>query len=128
MQATLPGESFMAARKRGNQSAKQTAKKRTGRGRSSASSEYTASALPGRASRGREWDPSQPEAQAAALPEVNEPRPYLSRYPIPDEEFRALKQAAPKVKLPQATAEKVKDKPTKKEELSALAAVAVALA
>ncbi len=81
----------------------------------------------GRAPRGREWDPTLPEAQAAAyLPEVNVPRPYTSRYPISNEAFEALKGAAPRAKLPKVTAELARDK-GKKSELSALPAAAAAL-
>lgn len=85
-------------------------------------------ALAGKARRGQEWDPSQPDTQAPAMPEVNEPRPYATRYPIPEEEFRALKQAAPKAELPEPTATRVKDPRRKKEELSALAMAPAALA
>jgi hypothetical protein len=79
-------------------------------------------ALAGKTSRGREWDPSQEEPQAAAalVTEVREPRPYTSRYPIPDEQFEALKAAASKAKLAKAIAEAVKDSGKKKDELSAL--------
>src|SRR5258705_4914717 len=80
----------------------------------------------GRAPRGREWDPTLPEAQAPAyLPEVNVPRPYTSRYPISNEAFEALKSAAPKAKLPKVTAELARDK-GKKSELSALPPAAAA--
>ena len=82
----------------------------------------------GRAPRGREWDPTLPEAQAPAyLPEVNVPRPYTSRYPISNETFEALKSAAPKAKLPKVTAELARDK-GKKSELSSLPPAAAALA
>src|SRR6266849_7276812 len=92
-----------------------------------APSEYQAKALAGRAQRGREWSPAQPEAQAPALPEVNEPRPYTSRYPIPNEEFEALKVAAPKAKLAKITAARSKDSARKKEETAARAMAPVAL-
>jgi len=78
-------------------------------------------ALAGRAARGREWNPAQPLARAPALPELNEPRPYTSRYPIPNEQFLALKEGAPKAKLPKITAERSRDTPRKHEELSARA-------
>ena len=71
----------------------------------------------GRAPRGRDWDPTLPEAQAPAyLPEVNVPRPYTSRYPISNEAFEALKSAAPKAKLPKVTAERARDKGKKTEQ------------
>lgn len=97
---------------------KSTRAKHSGR-RSRAPSQYKGKALAGRAIRGREWNPAQPEAFAAAYPEINEPRPYTSRYPISNEKFEALKAAAPKAKLPKVTAERVKDSAKKKEELSA---------
>src|SRR4030095_7614203 len=100
---------------------KKAAKRGSGRGRRRAPSEYKAQALAGRAPRGREWDPGRPEAQAPALPEVNEPRPYTTRYPIPEEEFRAVKEGAPKAKLPKSTAERARDSRQKKDELSARA-------
>src|SRR5262249_19768542 len=65
---------------------------------------------------GRKWAPPQREAKMAALPETNEPRPYTSRYPIPNEEFHALKLAAPKAKLAKFTAERSRDTPRKDEE------------
>src|SRR4051812_3796355 len=103
--------------------AKKTKKTRkVSSGATGASATHKAST--GRAPRGREWDPTLPEAQAPSyLPEVNVPRPYTSRYPISNEAFEALKSAAPKTKLPKATAERARDK-GKKTELSALAAPA----
>ncbi len=55
-------------------------------------------------------------------PEVRVPRPYTTRYPISNEVFEALKQAAPKAKLAKCTAETAKDSRKKKGELSAAAA------
>jgi len=83
-----------------------------------------AKALQGKSAKGKEFDPSHQslDTLSATLPEVREPRPYLSRYPIPDEEFRKLKEAAFKAKIPKGPATIAKDK-GKKEELS-LAAVA----
>ena len=83
--------------------------------------------LAGRAGRGREWDPAQPDALAPAYPEVKEPRPYTSRYPISNEEFESLKAVAPKAKLPRPTAEAFKDSARKKEEISARAMAAAPL-
>jgi hypothetical protein len=60
------------------------------------------------------------------LEEVNEPRPYTSRYPIPDEEFRALKEAAPRAKLARKTAATAKDS-GRKQEIAALAMATAAL-
>lgn len=104
----------MAARK------KPTTKKASGT-RKRAPSDYKGKALPGRAQRGREWDPAQPQAMAAALPEVKEPQPYTSRYPISNEAFQALKEAAPKAKLAKSTAARSKDASKKKDEMSARA-------
>jgi hypothetical protein len=71
--------------------------------RRAAASEFKITALAGTAARGREWDPAQPLAQAPALQEVREPRPYKTRYPIPNDAFEALKAAAPKAKLGKIT-------------------------
>ena len=60
--------------------------------------------------------------------EVKEPRPYTSRYPIPDAKFEALKAAAPKAKLAKVVAEACKDTGKKKAELGALGMAAAALA
>jgi hypothetical protein len=57
----------------------------------------------------------------AALPELNEPRPSSTRYPISEEEFVALKAAAPKAKLPKVTATRARDSRRKTDELSARA-------
>jgi hypothetical protein len=106
-----------------------TTRKQSGRVRgASARSAYKA--LAGRAARGREWDPTQPAAPAAAAAvaeEVNEPRPYTSRYPISEEDFKALKAIAPKAKLKKSTAERTKDSGKPKSELSALAMAPAAL-
>jgi hypothetical protein len=107
--------------------AKKARKARSSASRKRAPSGYKAQGLAGKATRGREWDPSQPEAQAAALPEINEPRPYTSRYPISNEKFQALKDAAPKAKLRKVTAETSRDTPRKSEELSARAMATAAL-
>lgn len=64
--------------------ARKATKKRAGGARKRAVSENRSKAVGGRAPRSREWNPAQPETRAAALPEVNEPRPYISRYPIPN--------------------------------------------
>ena len=79
-------------------------------------------AFSGRAPKGVELNPSLPEPHAAGYVELNEPRPYKTRYPISDERFRALKDAASRAKLGRITAEKSRDSPQKKDELSARAA------
>ncbi len=58
-------------------------------------------------------------------PELNAPRPSGNRYPIPNAEFQALKEAAPKAKLPKPAATLAKDT-GKKSELASMAAVPVA--
>lgn len=100
--------------------------KRHGVSRARTSSEYKIRALAGKAARGREWNPAQPEALAPMMAEVDEPRPYATRYPISNEAFQSLKDAAPKAKLPKSTAELSQDSRHKKEELSAVAALLAA--
>ena len=41
-----------------------------------------------------------PEAMAAGVAELRQPRPYTSRYPIPEEEFQRLKEKATRLRLP----------------------------
>jgi hypothetical protein len=103
------------------------AKKQTTR-RTSRAAASSFRAMTGRGARGAEWDPTQPQAQAAAMYEVNEPRPYASRYPIPEEHFRALKERAARARLGRVTAERARDSSRRKVELSALAAAPAALA
>ena len=83
-------------------------------------------AMSGRAPRGQEWNPGQPESEVPSVREVNVPRPYTSRYPISNEAFEKLKKAAPKAKLPKVTAELARDK-GKKSELGALTEAPAAL-
>jgi hypothetical protein len=75
------------------------------------SAPYTTRALPGKSGKSKEIDPSQQslEALSATLTEVNEPRPYLSRYPIPEQKFNQMKEAALKIKLPKKDAPIAKD-------------------
>src|SRR5262249_20612515 len=92
----------------------------TGTRRSRTSSDFDGKPLGGKAARGREWNPAEPAfAAAAARAEVNEPRPYTSRYPIPNARFESLKAAAPKAKLPKVTCERVKDSRKSKDEIIA---------
>src|SRR5262245_16222043 len=112
----------MAKKKRAKKTATRASSRRAAR------SESRVAALAGRAGRGREWDPTQPQAQAPALPEVKEPRPYKTRYPISNEQFESLKAAAPKAKLAKFTAQRAKDSAGKKTELSAGPMAAAALA
>lgn len=78
---------------------------------------------PGKSSgKAMEFDPSHAslEALSASVAEVNEPRPYTSRYPIPEARFKKLKAAASKTKLAKKAATIAKDS-GKKKELSATA-------
>jgi hypothetical protein len=84
-------------------------------------------ALVGRGVRGQAWDPTAPQVEAAALQEVNEPRPYASRYPIPEERYRALKEGAPRARLARVTAERARDSRGGTTELSALTTAPAAL-
>jgi len=94
---------------------------------SKSSADSAAKALAGKAQRGKEWDPSKPEAAAPSRPEVNEPRPYTSRYPIPDEKFKGLKEAAKKAKVPQKKDVELSKDKGKKEEIAESAMAVVAL-
>ena len=98
-----------------------TAKKKTTRTTSRAAvSRYKA--LTGKGVAGEAWDPLQPQAEAAlAIQEINEPRPYTSRYPIPEEQFRALKERAHRARLGRVTATPARDSGGSRAELSALA-------
>lgn len=104
-----------------------TAKKRSTRTTSRAAvSRYKA--VSGRGVAGEAWDPSQPQAEAAfAIQEINEPRPYTSRYPIPEEQFRALKERAHRARIGRVTAERARDAGGSRAELSALATAPAAL-
>src|ERR1051325_7606267 len=97
---------------------KKAVKRKSSRSSSRAVSEYKGKALAGKAKAAKEWDPAQAidaNAPMLLLEEVKEPRPYTSRYPIPDEEFRALKEAAPRAKLARKTAATAKDSGRKQE-------------
>jgi hypothetical protein len=81
----------------------------------------------GRAARGKPLTLDMgPEADAAArtIEEKREPRPYTTRYPIPDDRFRTLKDAAAKAKAPKGTAKASADSGGKIE----VSATGVALA
>ena len=71
----------------------------------------------GKAGKGKEFEPSHAamKALSASVVEVNEPRPYTSRYPIPEAKFKKLKEAASKTKLAKKTATIAKDSGKKKE-------------
>src|ERR1700687_2669460 len=76
----------------------------------------------GKSEKGKEFDPTHEalDALSATLVELNEPRPYLGRYPIPEAEFQKLEEASHKKKLAKGTATIAKDK-GKKTELSVAA-------
>lgn len=99
--------------------AKKTARKTASRKRTATPSQgiKTVRALAGKSGRGTEFDPSHelPEAMAAGLAELRQPRPYTSRYPIPEEEFRSLKEKAKRVRLPVGSATHSKDSGQKAE-------------
>ena len=66
-----------------------------------ASKTQSIKAKAGKSTKGTEFEPAHESllALAANLVEVNEPRPYKSRYPIPDSEYQKLKAAAGKTKI-----------------------------
>ncbi|HYJ88063.1 MAG TPA: hypothetical protein VEW46_18495 [Pyrinomonadaceae bacterium] len=69
----------------------------------------------GRASKGKEFDPTRKSRAMSATAEVREPRPYVSRYPIPEKEFQRLKDAADKAKVAKKDATIAKDAGKKRE-------------
>src|SRR5436853_5500946 len=100
-------------------------KKSTGAAETAAS-DYKGKPLAGRAKAGKTWDPTEVRPTMAPEPqELNAPRPSGNRYPISNEEFQALKETAPKAKLPKPAATLAKDS-GKKEELASMAAAPVA--
>ena len=82
-----------------------------------ASKTQSIKAKSGKSTKGTEFEPAHESllAMAANLVEVNEPRPYKSRYPIPDKEFQELKEAAYKKKIAKKSATMSKDKGKKSE-------------
>src|SRR6266576_1306815 len=83
----------------------------------SGSAQHAVRALPGKSGKGKELDPLHEslEAMSASLMEVRESRPYLSRYPIPDQRFIKIKEAAHRLKLAKKNATIAKDAGTKSE-------------
>lgn len=92
--------------------------KRTAVGRSRVS-EYRLRGKAGKAAAGHPMTPGDGPraAPVEALPELNEPRPYKTRYPIPEAEFGKLKEHATKLKLLKGTATHAAD-PGRKDELA----------
>lgn len=89
--------------------------------------EFKAKGQEGKSTKAKEFDPAHEslDAMAATLQEVNEPRPYANRYPIPDEQFHKLKEKAHNiVRLALGTTTISKDA-GKKSEVGEIAAVAV---
>ena len=87
----------------------------------------TTAALPGRGPRAKEMTLELgPQADAAArtTEERRESRPYTSRYPIADEQFRQLKEAAVKAKVAKGDATAAADSGGKLEVSATGAAVA----
>jgi hypothetical protein len=97
------------------------------RTRRPASSTFRARAIAGKAAAGSEWNPASPESLAPSVPEVNEPRPYKTRYPISNQQFESLKAAAPRAKLAKPTAQRAQDSADAKVELGGGSPVAAAL-
>jgi len=93
---------------------KKTAKKTE---KAANAAELTTKALSGKATKAKEFDPSHESVAglAATLQEVNQPRPYLSRYPIAEELFKKLKEKANNVKVAVGTATLAKDAGKKTE-------------
>jgi hypothetical protein len=85
--------------------------------KSSSTAPATLKSKPGKSGKGADFDPTQPshEMFAAATVELNEPRPSTERYPIPEEEFIKLKEAASKKKIAKGNATIAKDKGKKSE-------------
>src|SRR5947207_15466934 len=71
----------------------------------------------GKAPAGKVMTPSADAefAALAAVPEAREPRPYKTRYPIPESEFVKLKERAHRVKLARGKASAVPDTGRKAE-------------
>lgn len=93
----------MATTRKTNGSAKKT------------SATFKAKALAGRAPAGKSVDPTAKRAMRSAVAELRKGRPYTSRYPIPDEDFAALKMAAPQAKLGKVSATLALDKDKAKD-------------
>lgn len=105
-------------------------KKKSARTARPAASAATMKPLAGKAPRGKTWDPNAaPALPAAAEPqENNAPRPSSERYPIPNATFQALKEQAPKAKLPKKDAIIAKDSTRKKDEVAVMPASAAPIA
>lgn len=76
-----------------------TTTRRPASGASSRAAPATVKSLAGKASAGKAYTPSAAEAMRGAPDEIRKGRPYTSRYPIPNDEFIALKAAAPSATL-----------------------------
>jgi hypothetical protein len=114
--------------------ATRTARRRTGK--STAGAEYRMKAKRGRAPAGAAMTPStRSRAAAPGAPELKEPRPYKSRYPIPEAHFLKLKERAHTVKVAKGKATETRDPaakarraPTRARQAAPGAAVAPAAA
>lgn len=95
-------------------STKKSSTKKTSKKASKASA---STAQAGKAAKGQEFDPTlqSMDALAAAVVELNEPRPSAERYPIPEKKFEELKEAAYKKKVAKGDATIARDKGTKVE-------------
>src|SRR5262245_26766826 len=98
---------------------KSSAKKKSSTKKTSkkASTASESKAHAGKSAKGKEFDPTQQsmDALAATIVELNEPRPYTARYPIPDKKFQELKQAASTKKIAKGDATIAQDKGKKAE-------------
>ena len=99
-----------------------TARRRTISAAASPRASTALKALSGRASRGTEMTVElgpQASAAAVAVMEKNEPRPYTTRYPIPDDRFAGLKQDASQTTIAKGLLTASVDKGAKTESLTA---------
>jgi hypothetical protein len=90
---------------------------RGGAGRAWSSSTASATGLKGRSEPGKPVTPSLSPASAAPnlLEEAREPRPYRTRYPIPEDDFRRLKERAAKAKMARGAIAAAADTPQRRE-------------
>ena len=72
----------------------------------------------GRSKGGHTRKPVGTATRGLAIEETRAPRPYTSRYPIPDSEFEALKEAAPQARLATSAITAARDSGRRKVEYS----------
>src|SRR4051794_7111752 len=101
---------------------KGTISRKGGRG---AATEGGQRGVAGRAGRGKPMsiEPGAPtQSAAASLVELREPRPYTSRYPIDEQQFRQLKEAAEKPKTAKGAVPVSADSTKARAEVGAMSA------